>query len=75
MVGASATLTLVAGVGRMDFVEAFFDGNCSFHGPQEGIPGCDFVSRGAVQIDTALPMASLRGRCKFRATSSTEGRT
>lgn len=60
--GATIALALVAGMGRMDLVETFFDEVGEFRNPYPSMPHCDTVSDGAREINAALCLASLGGR-------------
>lgn len=60
--GASISLPLVAGMGRMDLVETFFDSAGKFSNPHPSMPHADTVNNAVGQLDGAMCLAAMCGR-------------
>lgn len=60
--GALISLPLVAGMGRIDLVETFFDSSGRFANPHPSLPHADTVNDAEGQLDGAICLAAMSGR-------------
>lgn len=60
--GATISLPIVAGLGRLDLVETFFNEAGEFRNPHPSLPHLDSVSNGQLELDRAMCLAGLGGR-------------
>ena len=60
--GALISLPLVAGMGRLNLVESFFDSSGKFKNPHLSMPNADTVNAADGQMDGAMCLAAMSGR-------------